>query len=96
VLPTPSTILTLAVLEWSQLTVEITNLDATQTLTVEIWRRCSNTGDFSKSPFDPFSGISPGDSACADMDVSGSTHIQLRATASGIGLSCRMAGLLTE
>jgi len=95
-LPTATTILTVDVRAWRQLTLEVKNLDGSQTLDVEIWRRCSDDGDYSLSPFDPFDAILPGASACADLDVSGSTHVQLRATASGIGLDCRTAGLLVE
>lgn len=96
VLPTATDILTVDVTEWQQLTVEVKNLDGSQTMAVEIWRRCSPDGDYSLSPFDPFGTLAPGASQCADMDVSGSTHVQLRATASGIGCDCRTAGVLVR
>jgi hypothetical protein len=96
VLPTPTTILTVDVKSWTQLTLEVSNNDGSQTLNVLVYRRCSDTGPWSLSPFDYLQNIAPGTSACADLDVSGTTAIQLRATASGIGLSARLAGLLVE
>ena len=96
VLPTPTTVLTTDVQAWKQLTLEVTNNDGSQTLDVNIYRRCSDSGPWSLSPFDGLVGIAAGDSVCVDLDVSGTTAIQLRATASGIGLSARIAGLLVE
>lgn len=96
VLPTPTTITTVRVTQYGLLTVEVTNLDGSQTLTVQIWRRCSQDGDFSLSEYSPFENIAAGASACADFDVRGCVDVQLRATASGIGLDCRMAGLMVD
>lgn len=96
VLPTPTTILTVRVLDCGLMTVEVKNQDGSQTLDVQVWRRCSLDGDYSLSPYDYFTGIAAGASACADLDVRGCVDVQLRATASGIGLNCRVAGLLVE
>jgi hypothetical protein len=96
VLPTPTTLFTAAVEQYKQLTVEVENLDGSQTLDVQVWRRASTTGSYSLSPLDLLSGIQPGESRCVDFDISGTLFIQLRATASGIGLSCRTAGTLIE
>jgi hypothetical protein len=94
--PTPFVILTVDVKSWSQLTLEVTNNDGSQTLNVLVYRRCSDSGPWSLSQFDYLQNIAAGASACADLDVSGTTAIQLRATASGVGLSARLAGLLVE
>ena len=96
VLPTPTTLLTLGVKQFSQLTLEVENQDGTQTLDVLIWRRASVNGPYSLSPFDLLTGIAPGESRCVDIDVTGTVDFQLRAQASGIGLTCRTAGTLVE
>ena len=94
VLPTQTIVATVHTLRRNKLTVEFKNTDGSQTLDVTIYRRASLTGDYSPSNYGGLTGIPPGESRCADLDVSGSVDTQFRAQASGIGLTAQWAGVL--
>lgn len=96
VLPTPTTLTQVRVVQFKQLTVEVTNNDGSQTLSVSILRRCSDGGSFSPTGLLGLDSIGPGQTACVDIDVSGCTDVRLQGTASGAGLTARVAGMLLE
>ena len=95
VLPTATLLLTVHVEDYSLLAMEFKNQDATQTLEVEVRRRCSRTGDYSVAPLLSYGIIQPGATHAADLDVRGSVDVQFWGTASGAGLNCRSAGMLS-
>lgn len=92
--PTPTLLATVHVEDWALLSVEFKNTDGSQTLAVEIRRRCSRTGDYSVSTLSDLSSIGPGVTLAVDIDVRGTVDVQFWGTASGIGLDTRFAGLL--
>lgn len=96
VAPTSTTLLSVNVKPFRQMTLEVENQDGSQTLDVTIWRRCSVDGEFSQSQLDLLSGMAPGESRCVDLDVSGTLDLEIRGVASGLGLTCRIAGTLVE
>lgn len=94
VLPTPTTILRAHTREFDRLTCDVENTDGSQTLTVYVWRRAASGSAYSKSDYDAMVSIPAGESRCVDLDVGGTLDIELRAQASGIGLSCNVGGQL--
>jgi hypothetical protein len=97
VLPTPTVLTTIRTLRATGLTLEVTNQDASQTLDVFIYRRCTDTGPWSLSPLSAlFAAIPALGSVCVDMDVWGTVDLQVRGTASGAGLNARLGALSVE
>lgn len=97
ILPTPTVMATVRCSKATGLTIEVENQDASQTLDVLIYRRCSNDGPWSLSPLSALLQAIPAlGSVCVDLDVWGTLDVQLRGIASGAGLTARLAGLIVE
>jgi hypothetical protein len=94
--PTSTVILNAHVPEWALLTVELLNQDVSQVMDVSVWRRLTSASAWSQTSLPDFAGMQPGESRCADIDIRGTYEVQLRATASGAGLSATVAGILVE
>lgn len=69
--------------EW--LCVQIDNLDGTQTFTGIVERRLSSAADWSVSTIGDFSGIGPGLSVTADLDITATGYLRIVGTMDGAG-----------
>ena len=70
-------------IEW--VTLQVDNLDATQTFTGVIERRQSPDMDWAPSAIGDYSGVGPLLSVVADLDVSGTGYLRLVGTMDGAG-----------
>lgn len=96
VAPTATSLLRIRVEQWGLLTVEVENTDPSQELAVTVWRRLTSSSAWSQSTLSDLAAIGPGESRCVDLDIRGTTEIELRAQASGAGLTANVAGVLVE
>lgn len=87
--PTPTTVVSVDVRPDELVTLQIDNLDGTQTFSGTVERRLSDAAEWSPSSIGDFSSIAPagsaGDSVTADLDVSGTGFLRLVGTMSGAG-----------
>jgi hypothetical protein len=85
VAPTSTLVLELDVRTDQWLTVQVDNVDGSQTFVGAIERRVSEAMQWSPSTIGDFAGIGPGDSVTADLDVTGTGFIRLVGYMSGAG-----------
>ena len=69
--------------EW--VTLQIDNLDGTQTFTGVVERRQSPEMDWAPSTMGDYAGIAPGTSVVADLDVSGTGYLRVVGVMDGLG-----------
>lgn len=99
--PTPTVILSLDVRSEEWLTVQIQNLDATQTVRAYVQRRINDAFGLGTSNIGDFTAIQPAgsvdgdgnplDAPVADLDVTGTGFIVIEGVASGGGANVRVA-----
>lgn len=68
-----------------QLTVQLDNLDLSQTFVGVVQRRLDSAHAWADSELADFSSIAAGSSICADLDTSGTRYLRLVGTMSGAG-----------
>lgn len=85
VAPTSTVVVSLDVRDDEWLTMQVDNLDGSQTFTGTIERRVSEQMTWSQSTIGDFAGIAAGGSATADLDVSGTGFLRLVGVMSGAG-----------
>jgi hypothetical protein len=89
VAPTSTVVVSLDVRDFETATIQLDNLDATQTLTGQIERRINPASAWSVSTMGDFSSVGPTGSATgsvtADIDVSGTGYLRLTGLMSGAG-----------
>lgn len=85
VAPTSTEVLSLDVRSEEWLSVQVDNLDATQTFTGIVERRLAEAGDWSPSTIGDFSGIGPLGSVTADLDISATGYLRIVGTMDGAG-----------
>lgn len=73
------------------LTVQLENLDASQTCSATVHRKVSGASGYAVSTLGDFSSIAALDSVCADLDVRGTASIRIYATMSGAGGNVRVS-----
>lgn len=91
--PTETTLLSLTLSTMrsaERLTVQLANLDATQTFAGVVYRRQSGMVAWADSSIPDFSSIGPLGSAMADLVVGGTEELEVRGTMSGAGGSVRV------
>ena len=67
------------------LSVQITNLDGSQVFTGLVTRRLDPTAPYAPTTLPDFSGIGPGGTVVADLDVRGTSQVQITGAMSGAG-----------
>jgi len=85
VAPTSTEVVAVDVRDEQWLTMQVDNLDGSQTFTGVVERRVSDTMDWSESTLGDFAGIATGGSVTADIDVTGTGFLRLVGTMSGAG-----------
>jgi len=65
--------------------VQIDNLDGTQTFTGTVERRLSASSSWSQSTIGDFAGIPPGASVTADLDITATGYLRVVGTMDGAG-----------
>ncbi len=92
VAPTPTTLATFDVGTTATLTVQVSNLDATQTLSCTVQRRAVTSAAFVDTTLGDLASIGPNSSAAVDLDCGANSDIRIVGTASGAGLTATIAG----
>lgn len=72
-------------------TLQIENLDATQTFTGFVERRQDTTMGWSRSTLGDFADIAPLSSVAADLDLTGTAYLRVVGSMSGAGGDVRVA-----
>lgn len=93
VAPTETTVLSVTreVLRGAKrLTVGVENADGSQTFSGIVYRRMSGMTAWAASSIGDFASIGPGSAVVADLDVEGTDELEVRGTASGLGLNVRV------
>lgn len=96
VLPTTTTLVTVRVNTYQLLSLQVKNLDLTQTLNCVIHSRLTEDDDYAASALPDLQGIAPGETRKVDIDIRSVLDVKLTGQASGLGLECTVSGLLTE
>jgi hypothetical protein len=68
-----------------QVTIQVVNLDATQTFVGIVYRRKAGMSAWAPSTLPDFSSVGPLASVMVDIPVRGTDELELRGTMSGIG-----------
>lgn len=68
-----------------RITLQVVNLDPTQTFTGILYRKKTGMSAWAPSTMPDFSSIGPLGSAMADIDVEGTDQLELRGTMDGLG-----------
>ena len=92
VAPTPTTLATFDVQFTSILTVQVENLDPSQTLDCTILRHAIMSAPFVDSGLFDLKNIQPGTAAAIDIQCGGNIEIRIFGTASGAGLTATICG----
>lgn len=85
VAPTSTLIVELDVRGCSRATLQVDNLDASQTFAGVIQRRVNTAGDWSPSTLGDYAEVGPLQSVTTDLDVDGTGYIRLVGSMSGAG-----------
>lgn len=86
VAPTTTTILTIATGGAAELiTIQLENLDGTQTFVGTVQRRLASTNTWAASTLGDFEAVAPGTSVVMDLDARGTGDLRLVGTMSGAG-----------
>lgn len=86
VAPTATVLLTLDTSATQTLTMQVTNLDALQTLACTVQRKAIGGMDWADTPLIALESIAPLATAIADLDCGGSLEVRITGIASGAGL----------
>jgi hypothetical protein len=71
-------------------TIQVVNLDGTQTFAGIIYRRKTGMSAWAPSSIPDFASVAAGASVMADLDVEGTDELELRGTMSGAGGSVQV------
>lgn len=93
VAPTTTTIAQWNVRFDEVLTVQLENLDLSQTLNAYVQRRLADGNDWAQAPLDYFEGMAPDSSVVADLDVRGTRELRIVGTMSGAGGDVRVTAV---
>lgn len=85
VAPTSTVVLEADVRNNDWATVQIENLDGSQTFSGTVERRQSTDLGWSPSTIGDFASIAPGQSVTADLDLTGTAYLRIVGTMSGAG-----------
>ncbi len=88
VAPTATTLITLDTSATQTATIQVTNLDAVQTLACTIQRRAISSLGFADTTMPDLANIGPLATAAVDIDCGSNLEVRVIGTASGAGLDC--------
>lgn len=90
VAPTTTILAVIDARQYEYLSVQIENLDPTQTFSGTVQRRLNSSNDFANSTIPDFAEIPPLGSVVADLDTASAVDIRLTGTMSGAGGDIRL------
>lgn len=85
VAPTETTLATLDVTGASLVSVQVDNLDGSQTFSGNVKRRLGSSMLYARSSIPDLDTILPGESAVVDLDVTATTDLKISGSMSGAG-----------
>lgn len=92
----PTTLVVIPCADFRRGTFTVKNPDALQTLSVLVYRRPTAAAEMAPSEYEGFLNIGPTEPRCNDLDLEGAYEVELRAQASGGGISgVRVDGVMT-
>lgn len=92
VAPVTTTLATFDTATTATLTVQVANLDGSQTLACTVQRRATLSSAFVDTLLGDLASIGPGASACVDLDCGANAEIRVVGVASGAGLTATICG----